>query len=169
MRSLRAATPLLVLALALAACSSGAAGYASPAPSAPPSAIASTPPAAGGSTVNLADSSLGKIVVDGVGRTLYLFTADANGKSACSGACADNWPPLVSDAAPAAGPGLDASAFGTITRDDGSKQMTFHGKPLYYFAGDKAAGDTNGQGVNGKWFVVGGDGNAMGATGGASY
>lgn len=165
MRSLRVAIPLLTLAMALAACSSGASAGGSPAASAAPSAAASAAPsaAAGGITLNLADSSLGKILTDGAGKTLYVFTADSAGKSACAGDCAKTWPPLASDAAPTVGTGLDASSFSTISRDDGTTQVTFDGQPLYYFAGDQAAGDTKGQGLLGKWFVVGADGKAMSA------
>jgi len=117
-------------------------------------APASSAAAAGGTAVALADTKLGKILVDAKGMTLYMFTADSAGKSACSGDCVGNWPPLLSDAAPTLGAGLDAEDFTTITRDDGGKQLAFYGMPLYLFAGDKAAGDTNGQGVGTKWYVL---------------
>jgi len=166
MHMLRAAAPLLGLSLVLAACSSG--GGASPSAAAPtaaasvaaPSAPASAPAsAAAGVTVNLADSSLGKILADASGKTLYAFAPDAADKSACTANCADNWPPLTGTAT--AGTGLDASKFTTLKRDDGSSQVVFNGHPLYYFAGDKAAGDTNGEGVGGKWYVIGADGNTI--------
>lgn len=118
-------------------------------------------PAAASVSVDLAKSSLGTILVDGSGRTLYVFTADSNGSSSCSGTCAENWPPLTSDAVPMVGTGLSAADFATITRSDGSHQVTFHGMPLYYFAGDTAAGNTNGQGIGGKWYVVGSDGSLI--------
>ena len=88
---------------------------------------------------------------------------DTADKSACTGDCATNWPPLTSDAAPTIGAGLDASNFATLARDDGSKQVTFFGHPLYYFAGDTAAGQTNGQGKGGKWFVVDATGKSVSA------
>jgi predicted lipoprotein with Yx(FWY)xxD motif len=169
MRMLRAAVPLISLTLILAACASttgGTPGQSAQAPTpAAPSAAPSTAPsaAAGGITVNLADSTLGKVLADGAGRTLYVFTADSAGKSACSGSCADNWPALKSDAVPAVGSGLNAADFALITRDDGASQVTFHGMPVYYFAGDTAAGQVNGQGKAGKWFVVGGDGKMVAA------
>jgi predicted lipoprotein with Yx(FWY)xxD motif len=157
MRLLRAAGPLLTLSLALAACSStgGATPAASVAAPTPAATTAASPSAAaGGTTVNLADTALGTVLVDGAGKTLYVFTADAAGKSNCTGDCLANWPALISDAAPTLGTGLDAAGFSTITRDDGTKQVTYNGVPLYYFAADKAAGDTTGQGVGGNWFVA---------------
>jgi predicted lipoprotein with Yx(FWY)xxD motif len=169
MRIFRAAAPLLALGVVLAACSSG--GGATASPSAAPSAAASpaaSASAAAGASVALADTKLGKVLVDGAGKTLYVFSADSGDKSACSGNCAANWPPLVSDGAPSLGTGLDAEDFASITRDDGAKQVTFYGHPVYYFAGDKAAGDTNGEGVGGKWYVVGADGNAIKGAAGAS-
>ena len=114
-----------------------------------------------GATVNLADTSLGKVLVDGAGMTLYAFTADGGGKSACNGACAAKWPPLAGGSAPTLGAGLDAADFASITRDDGTAQATFYGLPLYHFAGDTAAGDLNGQGLGGKWYVVGADGKLV--------
>ena len=169
MRMPRAAVPLLTLSLVLAACSASTTGGTpqasaqAPTPAASPAASPSA--AAGGITVNLADSTLGKVLADGTGKTLYAFTPDAAaaGKSVCNGDCATNWPPLLSDAAPTPGTGLDAEDFTTIARDDGTKQVAFYGHPLYFFAGDKAAGDTTGQGVGGKWYAVGADGNMIGA------
>ncbi|SNS49652.1 Predicted lipoprotein with conserved Yx(FWY)xxD motif [Noviherbaspirillum humi] len=82
------------------------------------------------------------------GMTLYTFDKDAagSGKSACNGPCAANWPPLAADGA--AAPDGDYSV---ITRDDGSKQWAYKGKPLYYWAKDQKAGDKTGEGVNGVW------------------
>lgn len=90
------------------------------------------------------------------GRALYMFTADHDGMSACAGACAKAWPPVMSGAAPVAGPGIQAGLLGTIQRN-GSMQVTYGGKPLYYFVGDKGAGSTAGQDINhfgGKWYLV---------------
>ncbi len=122
-------------------------------------AVAS-PAAAAGPTVNVASTSLGDILVDGEGMTLYMFTADSAGKSACSGDCLANWPVLAGEGA-TPGTGLDAQDFASITRDDGSKQVTFYGMPLYLFAGDKAAGDVAGQGLGGKWYVLKADGTVV--------
>ncbi|OGO53948.1 MAG: hypothetical protein A2V85_00105 [Chloroflexi bacterium RBG_16_72_14] len=155
MRVLRLTAPFIAVAIALAACTS--VGGATTAPTtAPTAAPASAEPTAatGGVTVELAETDLGSILADGTGRILYVFTDDTDGVSNCSGGCLANWPALLSDAVPALGQGLDAEDFGTITRDDGGSQVTFFGLPLYYFAGDTAPGQTNGQGVGGKWYVV---------------
>jgi predicted lipoprotein with Yx(FWY)xxD motif len=103
-----------------------------------------------------ADSSLGEIVVDAEGNTVYMFDSDTQGgdASTCEGQCATNWPAVTSDSD---APEVDASVtgeIGTITGVDGSTQLTLNGWPLYYFAGDSAPGDTNGQGVNGVWWVL---------------
>ena len=164
MNRLRLATPLLTFAVILAACGGSAATTAptsAPTAAASPAAPASAAAGAGAATINLGDTALGQVLVDGSGRTLYIFTADSNGTSACSGDCAGTWPPLLGDAAPAVGAGLTAADFATITRDDGSSQLTFHGMPLYHFAADAAAGDTKGQGIGGKWFVIGADGTPI--------
>jgi len=171
MRTLTIAGTLLGLSLVVAACSSGGAttapATAAPASEAPSSeapaseapsseAPSSQAPAAAAASVNLATTSLGSVVVDGTsGKTLYVFTADSGGASACYDKCAAAWPPLLSDgSAPTLGTGLDAEDFATIDRTDGTKQVTFYGMPLYFFAADAAAGDVKGQGLNDKWFVV---------------
>ena len=175
MRTRTMIAPLLGLSLVLAACSSGggattapaASASASPASEAPSESAAAESPsesaAAGGATVNLADTSLGSVLVGADGKTLYIFTPDAasTGKSVCNGECATAWPPLMGDAVPTVGTGLEAEDFSTITRDDGSKQIAFYGQPLYYFAADAAAGDVKGQGLNDKWYVVGADGTPI--------
>ncbi len=96
---------------------------------------------------------VGKFLVDAKGMTLYLFKKDSAGKSACAGPCVEKWPLYYREKV-AAPEGVSAADFGTITRDDGKKQTTYKGMPLYYFAGDKSAGDTAGQGFNGVWYVV---------------
>lgn len=112
-----------------------------------------TSPATSG-TVNVATSSLGSILVDAQGRTLYVFLRDTAGKSNCADGCATTWPPLTATGAPTAGAGVDASLLGTIQRADGGTQVTYKQRPLYHFAADATAGDTKGQGVGGNWFVV---------------
>lgn len=90
------------------------------------------------------------------GHALYMFTADHDGASACAGACAKAWPPVMTEGAPVAGPGIQASLLGTIKRD-GSMQVTYAGKPLYYFVGDKGAGTTAGEDIKhfgGAWYLV---------------
>jgi predicted lipoprotein with Yx(FWY)xxD motif len=109
--------------------------------------------------VHVADTDLGPILVDPDGFTLYIFTADTDGASTCYDACADAWPSVPGDTP--IGSDLDDSIFGTTTRDDGSDQLTVNGMPLYLYAPDTAPGDTNGQGVNGVWFVVDGSGSMI--------
>lgn len=90
------------------------------------------------------------------GHALYMFTADHNGMSACEGACAKAWPPVMTSGKPEAGPGINASLLGTLKRGD-SMQVTYDGKPLYYFVGDKGAGTTAGQDIKhfgGSWYLV---------------
>jgi predicted lipoprotein with Yx(FWY)xxD motif len=111
-----------------------------------------------GETLSLAESDRGELLVDGEGATLYLFVPDAQGASTCYDACADNWPALVGEVS--AGDGVDGGLLGSVARDDGSQQVTYNGWPLYYFAGDSAPGDTNGQGLNEVWFVVSATGEA---------
>ncbi len=125
---------------------------------------ASTTPANTNATVSAVGSSLGTIVVDKTGRTLYLFEKDSSGKSACTGACAVGWPPLAVSGMPAAGSGVKAGMLATITRTDGKSQVTYNGHPLYTFTGDTKPGDTSGEGVNAfgaKWFVVSSNGSAV--------
>ena len=177
MRTMTIAGSMLGLSLLLAACSGGGAttapasaapvATAAPAASDAASPAASAAAAAGPASLALADNALGKILVDGKGLTLYMFLA--RGGPACTDTCATAWPPLLTDgSAPTLGAGLDAGDFGSITRDDGSKQVTFYGAPVYYFAGDPyvsggdgAAGDTKGHGLNGQWFVIGADGKEI--------
>lgn len=96
---------------------------------------------------------IGKYLTDAEGKTLYWFKKDSMGMSACSGPCVDKWPIYYRETV-AAAEGLSAADFATITREDGKQQTTFRGYPLYYWAGDAAAGDTNGQGVKDVWFVI---------------
>ncbi len=96
---------------------------------------------------------VGAYLVDTKGLALYWFKKDTAGRSSCAGPCVEKWPLYHRDAVKAP-EGVKAEDFGTITRDDGKKQTTFRGFPLYYWAGDKAAGDTLGQGVNSVWYVV---------------
>ena len=121
-------------------------------------------PVTGEATVSVSETTdFGPILVDGEGMSLYLFTNDTqdSGTSTCTGECLVEWPALTTEGDPAAGEGADASLLGTITRDDGSTQVTYNGWPLYYFHEDAVAGDTNGQGVGGIWFLVSPAGEAI--------
>ena len=103
--------------------------------------------------VTIKDSSLGKILTDGYGKTLYFFTKDVAGTSACSGGCTDAWP-IFSVENLRLDVGLTATDFATITRADGKKQVTYKGWPLYYYATDVNAGDVKGENANNVWLVA---------------
>ena len=100
-----------------------------------------------------AKDGIGKFLTDAKGMTLYIFKKDSPGKSACAGPCVEKWPLYFREKV-AAPDGVMAGDFGTITREDGKKQTTYKGWPLYYFAGDKAKGDVAGQGMGNVWFVA---------------
>jgi predicted lipoprotein with Yx(FWY)xxD motif len=126
-------------------------------------------PVTGAATVNVSEvGTFGQALVDGTGMSLYVFLADTqnSGTSTCGDddGCAAEWPPLISDGDPVAGAGVDAALLGTITRDDGTTQVTYNGWPLYLFAEDTAPGDANGQGLDefgGLWFLVSPTGEAI--------
>jgi len=107
-----------------------------------------------GVSVNVKAGPLGKYLTDAAGKTLYIFTPDSSSASTCYGTCIANWPAFVTNAAPQTGTGVTASMLGTSPRNDGTTQVTYNGHPLYLFKGDKAAGDTSGQGKAGTWFMV---------------
>jgi predicted lipoprotein with Yx(FWY)xxD motif len=112
------------------------------------------------------DAKFGAILTNAEGRTLYTFTQDSSGKSACSGTCAQTWPPVVaSDSAKVDGATGD---FSLVTRDDGQKQLALNGRPLYTYAGDSKSGDTTGDGVGGVWFVAKASGQAPAAASGTT-
>ena len=98
-------------------------------------------------------AGVGKFLTDSKGMTLYNFKKDSPGKSDCAGPCVEKWPLYFREKV-AAPEGVMAGDFGTITREDGKKQTTYKGWPLYYFAGDKAPGDVLGQGMGTVWFVA---------------
>jgi len=108
-------------------------------------------------TVSTASSSLGRILVDGHGLTLYLFERDPRGRSTCAGSCAGYWPPLLTRAKPTAGRNAKQSLLGVIRRGDGTRQVTYAGHPLYRFVLDTTPGQTTGQGVDqfgAEWYVL---------------
>jgi predicted lipoprotein with Yx(FWY)xxD motif len=163
------------IGLVVAACSSGSStASSSPASSsaaAAPAATQATSPAATGPASSTATVSLatvsgipGKALVGSNGRTLYLFQADMHGTSACAGACAAAWPPYTVTGTPQAGGGVSQSLLGTLTRPDGTMQLTYNGHPLYYFTADTAGGTAHGQAVKAfgaEWYVVGASGSKI--------
>jgi predicted lipoprotein with Yx(FWY)xxD motif len=115
-------------------------------------------------TVSLRKTNLGQILVSSKGHTLYMFAKDKNGKSSCSGSCAKFWPPYLQHGTATAGSGVKASLLGTTRRSNGSLQITYNKHPLYSFALDKRAGQTNGEGnvaFGGKWYAVSAKGRAV--------
>jgi predicted lipoprotein with Yx(FWY)xxD motif len=137
-------TPLLLAAAAFAAIGTLVAVHAA-------SGASST------ANIKVEKTALGKILADPRGRTLYMFAADKGKTSVCYGQCAAFWPPLLTKTAHPAGTGVQASLLGTTKRKGGTLQVTYAGHPLYLFAKDTKAGQTNGQGLNvvgGLWWVV---------------
>jgi predicted lipoprotein with Yx(FWY)xxD motif len=121
------------------------------------STTAAPAPSSGAATIAAKSTDLGTVLVDGQGRTLYLWVADTGDKSTCNGGCAQAWPPVLTDGAPKAGAGVKASLLGTTKRDDGKTEVTYDGHPLYTFVQDKAPGDTTGQdsdAFGADWWVV---------------
>lgn len=123
-------------------------------------------PSLGPSTeVESENSALGVILTDGKGNTLYAFAPDAQGASTCYDDCAANWPAFLAkgelEVSGKASDPTDAKLLGTVKRDDGGKQVTYNDWPLYYFAGDQAPGETNGQGIGGVWHVMSPDGDPV--------
>lgn len=152
---------LIALGL-LAGCGTG--GAAQPGTSQPSSMPATSAPAspetdATALALTMADSSLGSILVDGKGMTLYMFTKDSANTSACEGQCLVNWPPLLGE--PTMGEGVDDSKLGSFTRTDGRVQATYNSWPLYYWKDDAKPGDVTGQNVQEVWFVLDRDGDPV--------
>ena len=147
------------VALLVAACSTGSSGTAAAGSSSPAGASSSSAAAGGsGSTViTTVSSSAGTFLANSSGHAVYLWTKDSNGMSACSGACAGAWPPVTTTGTVTASGEAKSSDLGTITRSDGTKQVTYDGHPLYFFSGDSGPGMASGQGNDGfgaKWWLV---------------
>ncbi len=165
------AVPLI--ALGVAACGGG--GNGATAATTPPTTASGHPATVGTANVG----SLGAILVDSQGHTLYLFGKDSGTKSACFGACASAWPPLRATGKPTVGSGANASLIGTTPRSDGKPQVTYNGHPLYLYTADQNPGDATGQGLTAfgaPWFTVSAAGNQVsgqatssGGGGGFSY
>jgi predicted lipoprotein with Yx(FWY)xxD motif len=143
---------LLPAALALAAAGCGTSSYSGT------SGAAAARPATTSATASVATgrTELGTVLVDGKGRTLYLFEKDKGSASSCYGACASVWPPLTSARGVAAG-GLPAAKLGATKRTDGTTEVTYAGHPLYTYAGDAKPGQSRGQGLDqfgAEWYVL---------------
>jgi predicted lipoprotein with Yx(FWY)xxD motif len=148
---------LLALVFLAAACGGSAAKTAAPTNSSHSDATAVS---------SAANREFGTILTDGTGRTLYFFDNDKPIKpqSSCTGGCVKVWPIVPASNASAVGAGVDAAKLGHIVRSDGQTQLTYNNWPLYTYAGDSAAGDTNGQGIMGIWHVAGVDGKPITTT-----
>jgi predicted lipoprotein with Yx(FWY)xxD motif len=175
--AIRFGLPLAAVAVAVAACGTATnTGSGSAGTGAAPGA------ASGPVTVETHSTGLGNVLSDQSGKILYLYTPDSATKSACSGECLSQWPVVTTKTTATAGSGVTASKLATLTRSDGTKQVTYNGHPLYYYAGDSAAGQTNGQGQTGNgtsnvgvWYVLSGAGDQIttkastAAAGGGGY
>jgi predicted lipoprotein with Yx(FWY)xxD motif len=148
-------------AVVVAACSSGGTSSAA-APAASPAGGSSSSASAGasssgGTVITTAKSSGGTVLASSSGRAVYLWAKDTGDMSNCNGACAGAWPPVTTTGTATASGGAQASDIGTITRSDGTKQVTYDGHPLYYFSGDSGPGAATGQGSDAfgaKWWLV---------------
>lgn len=151
-----------IVTLAIAGCGSSGDNVKA---SAPAGSMKVSAPSGASATVDVRSAGLGSYLVDSQGRTLYLFEKDKNGKSACSGACATNWPPLLTKGKPKASGSVKASKLGTTKRSDGTTQVTYGGHPLYTFVADKnKPGSTKGQELDAfgaEWYVVGTNGKKV--------
>jgi len=155
-----------------AAPGSSSRAYGSSAAAAPTTAAAAPATigaAAATPTLKVGTTSLGQVLVDASGKTVYLFTKDSGGKSACNTGCSALWPPLTVTGTPVAGAGVDASKLATITRDEGSTQVTYNGSPLYRYTPDTAPGDVKGENVASVWFAVQPDGTKAAPAATAGY
>jgi predicted lipoprotein with Yx(FWY)xxD motif len=134
-----------------------------------PGAGDTTQPASGATTtdaatpgearLSLVSDDIGDHIADGDGFTLYLFTPDEADTATCEGSCAASWPPMLGSAT--GGDGVDQALIGSVERSDGSTQVTYNGWPLYYYEDDASAGQVEGQGESGVWYVVGAAGDAI--------
>jgi predicted lipoprotein with Yx(FWY)xxD motif len=165
--SLLSLLAVAAVALVIAGCGGGGGDQAT-------AASSSSTSSGGSSTLNVSDTSLGKVLVSSDGHTVYDFGKDTGSKSMCNGGCAGEWPPVTTKGKPTAGSGVTKSMLGTTRRSDGTMQVTYNGHPLYTFSGDSKAGDTNGQGLDdfgGIWWALsssGADVTSGGSSSGSS-
>jgi predicted lipoprotein with Yx(FWY)xxD motif len=151
----------LAFGIAAAGCGGSSSSAAAPASGTNASSGSSGRYGYGGGSSSSSSSPLGTILVDQDGKTLYLFEADSMNKSNCSGGCLALWPAVMASGSATAGSGVSAGMIGAAT---GSSQVTYAGHPLYWFSGDTAAGDTNGEGLTdfgGAWYAVSPAGKAV--------
>jgi predicted lipoprotein with Yx(FWY)xxD motif len=147
------------VAVLAAACSSTSSSTGAAASGSSSGAAASGGSSASGSAtvIKTASSSAGMVLTDGSGRAVYVWAKDTGNTSACSGACAAAWPPVTTTGTATASGGANSSDLGTITRSDGTKQVTYDKHPLYFFAGDSGPGTATGQASDqfgAKWWLV---------------
>jgi predicted lipoprotein with Yx(FWY)xxD motif len=147
------------VAVLAAACSSAGSGTpaSSPTGTASGAAAGGSASASGGTVITTATSSAGTFLTSSSGRAIYLWVKDTGDMSQCSGACAGAWPPVTATGSVTAAGSAKPSDLGTITRSDGTKQVTYDGHPLYFFSGDPGAGTATGQGSDSfgaKWWLV---------------
>jgi predicted lipoprotein with Yx(FWY)xxD motif len=146
---------LTALAVVVAACGASAATHG---------VAGARASSAGAALVKLRSTSLGKVLVDRRGRTLYLFEQDKGTRSTCTGSCAAAWPPLLTKGKPRAGAGVKQPLLRTSKRSDGRLQVTYKGHPLYFYAADTKAGQVNGEDVGGVWYAVSAAGTKVAPT-----
>jgi predicted lipoprotein with Yx(FWY)xxD motif len=170
MRTVGFGLPLAAVAMLAAACggstpAASGGGTTSSTTSSPTSSSTTIPapttPADPAVTLKTEVGTAGVWLADQTGRTLYLFTVDKGATSGCYAACATTWPPLTTTGSVTVAGNASAGQVGTITRTDGTMQVTYAGHPLYYFGGDTSPGQVKGQGVQGVWFLPGPSGNVM--------
>lgn len=146
-KQLLLAVPLVILGLTVAACGSDgddqatetattAASGASTAPDSSEQKAEQPAAAATGTKITTGDSQFGEILFDGDDRAIYYFDKEQNGKSECYGACAVAWPPVLTDGRPFSAGGAQARLVGSVKRNDGTTQVTYDGRPLYYYVDD---------------------------------
>jgi predicted lipoprotein with Yx(FWY)xxD motif len=176
-RGASALAAAVLVAAGIAGCGGGSSSSSSAAGSSPTKSTTTTslpappkpPPNAEEGTVFVSLGSaagLGQVLVDSEGHTLYAFSGDSATGAYCEGACAKAWPPLlVEEGEPQPSNGASAARLGTVTRADGSRQVTYAGHPLYSFGGDKSPGEANGNGASafgGTWTALKGSGAPVG-------
>ena len=159
---------LLAIGLLAAACGSSGTSSSTPAASSAPAASSTASGSTAALVITTKSGSAGTYLTNGSGRAVYLFAKDPKNTSECSGACAAAWPPVPAGGTVTASGSAVSADLGSITRSDGTKQVTYDGHPLYYFAGDTGAGTTSGQGstaFGAKWWLVGPSGASITGSG----